>query len=401
MSDASGWGPQGPQGPHGPQDPQGPQGQPGPYPPGPYPSRPYPPGPYGGPPGWGWNGGWTPPPPPPKPGVIPLAPLGVDRVLGGTFATMRRYAKPLFGTAAAAYGLVAVVMTAAAVIAYLGVRDHWSALSEPGGTFSWDDGRPVLIAFGAVWLLTLLATLAVNSFIQAACAATLHEAVLGRPATFTAVWRRAWSRTPSVVGVTVLLAVILLLPAAVCVLLFVSFFVTVLTQSAVPFGLIFLLLLVVTPLAAWLYVVFAFAPAAASLETAGPLQALRRSVRLVRGAWWRTFGISLLAGMIVGAVSLAVRLPLQFATPTPPPVHAGDSTSTIMLDQLRSQFGLYAVFTLVASFLTQLAASVFLPLVTAVLYIDQRIRKEGLAHTLAQAAAEDQAERDGALSPAP
>lgn len=82
-------------------------------------------------------------------------------------------------------------------------------------------------------------------------------------------------------------------------------------------------------------------------------------------------------------------------------MHAGDSTSTIMLDQLRSQFGLYALFGLVASFLTQLAASVFLPLVTAVLYIDQRIRKEGLAHTLAQAAAENEAERDGALSPAP
>ncbi|MFG2646231.1 hypothetical protein [Streptomyces sp. NPDC048436] len=361
MSDTSGWGPQGPRGQYGPYGPQGPYG------------------PYG------WNG-WTPPPPPPKPGVIPLAPLGVDHILGGTFATMRRYAKPLFGTAVAAYGLVAVVMTAAAVLAYVSVRDHWRALSEPGGTFSWDDGRPVLIAFGVVWLLTLLATLAVNSFIQASCAATLHEAVLGRPATFGAIWRRAWSRTPSVMGVTVLLAVILLLPAATCVLLFVSFFVTVLTQSAVPFGLIFLLLLVVTPLAAWLYVLFAFAPAAASLETAGPLQALRRSVRLVRGAWWRIFGISLLAGMIVGAVSLAVRLPLQFAAPTPHPVDPGSSTSAVLLDQLRSQFGLYAVFTLVASFVTQLAASVFLPLVTAVLYIDQRIRKEGLAHTLAQAA---------------
>lgn len=368
MPDTSGWGPQGPS--WGGQPPQA--------------------GPYGGPPpqpGWGWNGyGWMPPPPPPpKPGVIPLAPLGVDHILGGTFATMRRYAKPLFGTAVAAYGLVAVVMAAAAILAYAIVRDHWRALSEPGGTFSWDDGRPVLIAFGAVWLVVMLASLAVNSFIQASCAATLHEAVLGRPATFTAVWRRAWSRTPSVMAVTVLLAVILLLPAATCVLLFVSFFVTVMTQSAVPFGLIFLLLLVVTPLAAWLYVLFAFAPAVASLETAGPFRALLRSVRLVRGAWWRTFGISLLAGVIVGAASLAVRLPLQFAAPTPPPVDPDSSTSAVLFDQLRSQFGLYAVFSLVAMLATQLAASVFLPLVTAVLYIDRRIRKEGLAHTLAQA----------------
>ncbi|MEU5953124.1 hypothetical protein [Streptomyces sp. NPDC047525] len=381
MSDTSGWGPQAPYG-----------GQPGPYG--------GPQGPYGGPPpGWGW----APPPPPPKPGVLPLAPLGVDHVLGGTFATMRRYAKPLFGTAVAAYGLLAVVMATAAALAYLSVREHFQALSETDATFSWDHGRPILIAFGAVWLMSMLATLAVNSFIQASCAATLHEAVLGRPATFAAVWRRAWSRTPSVMGVTLLLAFILMLPLGACMLLFVSFFVTVMTQSAAPFGLVFLLLLVVTPLAAWLYVLFAFAPAAASLETAGPFQALRRSVRLVRGAWWRTFGISLLAGFIVGVVSLAVRIPLQFAAPDPPVVDPDDPTSAILFDQLRSQFGLYAVFTLVATFVTQLAASVFLPLVTAVLYIDQRIRKEGLAQALTQAAAEDEADaRQGApVSPSP
>lgn len=148
----------------------------------------------------------------------------------------------------------------------------------------------------------------------------------------------------------------------------------------------FLLIIIVTPLAAWLYVLFALAPAAAALETAGPLQAMRRSAQLVRGAWWRTFGISLLAAGIVAAVSLAVRMPLQFAMPTPSPVDPDSSASAVLLDQLRSQVGLYALLTLVVMFLTQLAASVFLPLVTAVLYIDRRIRKEGLAHTLAQAA---------------
>ncbi|TGB15238.1 hypothetical protein [Streptomyces sp. MZ04] len=369
MSDTSGWGPQG-----GPQTPHG-----------------GPPGPYGGPPpGWGWYGGWAPPPPPPKPGVIPLAPLGVDHVIGGAFATMRRYAKPLFGGAFAAYGVIAAVTAGAAALAYAVTREHIQAVYAPGATFSWDHVRPILIAFGAVWLVAMLATLAVNSFIQAACAATLHEAVLGRPATFGAVWRRAWSRTPPVMAVTLLLAFILLLPTAVCALLFVSLFIALLTGWVVPLGLLFLLLVVVTALAAWLYVLFAFAPAATVLESAGPLQALRRSVRLVRGAWWRTFGISLLAGLIIVGVSLAVRLPLQFATPNPPTVDPGSSTSTVLLDQLRSQFGLYAVLGLVGTFLTQLVASVFLPLVTALLYIDRRIRKEGLAHTLTEAASAEE-----------
>ncbi|WP_456049285.1 hypothetical protein [[Kitasatospora] papulosa] len=47
--------------------------------------------PFGGPPGWG---GWV---PPPKPGVIPLAPLGLGDVLGGAFSTVGRYWKQLFG----------------------------------------------------------------------------------------------------------------------------------------------------------------------------------------------------------------------------------------------------------------------------------------------------------------
>ncbi|MGW7071277.1 DUF7847 domain-containing protein [Streptomyces sp. NPDC054855] len=362
MSDTPGWGPQAPHG--------------------------GPPGAYGAPPGWGWNGyGWTPPPPPPKPGVIPLAPLGANHIIGGAFATMRRYAKPLFGTAAAAYGLLAVVVAVGGVLAYVSTREHIRAASEPGADFSWDDGRPILVAFGLVWLVFMLATLVVNSFIQAASAATLHEAVLGRPAAFGAVWRRAWSRTPSVLAVTLLLSVVLMLPVAAFALLFLSLLFLMMTQSIIPIGLVFPLFLVTLPLAAWLYVLFAFAPAAAVLETAGPFTALRRSVRLVRGAWWRTFGISLLAGLITVGVSLALRLPLQFAAPTPPPVDPDDSASAYLLDQLRSQFGLYAVLGLLGSFLAQLAATVFLPLVTALLYMDRRIRKENLAHTLTEASA--------------
>ncbi|WP_157872203.1 hypothetical protein [Streptomyces silaceus] len=219
----------------------------------------------------------------------------------------------------------------------------------------------------------------------ATCAATLHEAVLGRPAPWRAVWRRAWSRTPSVAGVTLLLGLILLLPVTASVLFFVSLVLLFLSQSVVPFGLVFLLALVMFPLAAWLYVLFAFAPAAAVLESAGPLTALRRSVRLVRGSWWRTFGISLLAALTVGIVAMVFQLPLQLSAPRPTPVEPGTAPSTVLLDQLRSQSGLYAVVGMAGTLVTQLIAAVFLPLVTALLYIDRRIRTEGLAHTLTEA----------------
>ncbi|WP_447036678.1 hypothetical protein [Streptomyces sp. DSM 118878] len=342
--------------------------------------------PHWGPTGWGPPGWGPPPPPPPKPGVIPLAPLDVGDILGGTFATMRRYAKPLFGTAASAYGLLAAVMAGALFLAYAATRDDLRALSAAGADFSWEHGRPLLIAFGAVWLTGLLASLAVNSFIQAACAATLHDAVIGRRPAFGAVWRRAWSRTPAVTAVTVLLALILLLPVVAFALLLVGFFVSVRTNSLAPVLLLLLLFFLVIPLAAWLYVLFAFAPATAVLESAGPLTALRRSARLVRGAWWRTFGLSLLAGGMVMAVSMLFRVPMSFLAPAPPVPDRGGSAAEVFFDVLRSQFTL-ALVGLVGTLLAQLLATVFLPLVTALLYIDRRIRKEGLAHALAEATA--------------
>ncbi|MEV5980373.1 hypothetical protein [Streptomyces sp. NPDC052114] len=387
---------QGPQ----PQPPPQPQPQPGPpggigpqpwHPQGPYgpyaPHTPYGPGPHGpyGP--YGWSPWGPPPPPPPKPGVIPLAPLGVDQIFGGAFATIRRYARPLFGAGLAAYAVLTAVMAATVGIAYAATSDHLRALNADGAAFSWEHARPLLIAFGTVWLVGLLGTLAVNSFVQASCAATLHEAVLGRPASWRAVWRRAWSRTPSVAGVTLLLGLILLLPVAAFALFFVSLVLLLLWQSVVPIGLVFLLALVLLPLAAWLYVLFAFAPAAAVLESAGPLTALRRSARLVRGAWWRTFGISLLAAVMVGIVAMVFQVPLQLSSPRPTPVEPGTTASTVFLDQLRSQSGLYAVIGLVGTLVTQLITAVFLPLVTALLYVDRRIRTEGLAHTLTEASA--------------
>ncbi|MBM7171571.1 oxidoreductase [Streptomyces sp. G44] len=404
MPDTPGWGPQDPQDPQGPSAPQTGPGHGGPQHGGPqhgappygspsYGTPPYSP-PYPPPPPYGWapQGPWgPPPPPPPKPGVIPLAPLGVDHVLGGAFATMRRYAKPLFGAALAAYAVYAVVLGAALGVAYALTREHYAALTADGAEFSWEHGRPLLVTFGVVWAAGLVGALAVNSFVQATTAATLHEAVLGRPATVRAVTRRAWSRTPAVAAVTVVLTLILMLPLGAFALLFLSFLFLLLTQWVIPFGLVFLALLVVLPLAAWLYVLFAFAPAAAVLESAGPLTALRRSARLVRGAWWRTFGISLLAGAMVMIVYLVYQLPLQFAAPEPAVATPDTPASDVLLDQLRSQTGLYAIVALLGGLLTQLAAAVFLPLVTALLYIDRRIREEGLAHTLAEAASQPMA----------
>jgi len=350
-------------------------------------------GPYAGPPG-GW--GWTPPPPPPKPGVIPLAPLGVDTVFGGAFTTMRRYAGPLFGLAALVHVALGALLAGAGAVAYFAVDDHLHALSTAPRHADWADARPVLMAFGAVWALGLATALVANAFIQASCVATLHDAVLGRRAGLGQVWRRAWPRTPSVLGVTLLLGLIMLIPLLLFAAVFVSFFLSVvLGGRSLPFGLFFLCALLAMPLAVWLYVLFGFAPAAAVLESARPVSALRRSARLVKGAWWRTFGITLLGGVTVLIVSLAIRLPLAFATPTPTPqpYDMSNPPPTDMADafaQNLPDLGAYFGLSIAGSFLAQMFAMVFLPLIATLLYIDQRIRREGLADVLLRVSGLDQ-----------
>lgn len=50
---------------------------------------------------------------------------------------------------------------------------------------------------------------------------------------------------------------------------------------------------------------WAFAQAVIMVENAGATQALARSAELVKDQWWRTFGINLLLGIIVGFMTLA------------------------------------------------------------------------------------------------
>jgi hypothetical protein len=61
--------------------------------------------------------------------------------------------------------------------------------------------------------------------------------------------------------------------------------------------------------AVWLYVRLSLAPCALVLERTGIGASLRRSIVLVRGDWWRVFGILLLTVVIGTFVSQVVQLP--------------------------------------------------------------------------------------------
>ncbi|WP_436736682.1 hypothetical protein [Streptomyces sp. BBFR102] len=357
----------------GPGRPGGPSWGPPPPPPG-----------WGGPPPWGW--GW--PPPAPKPGVVPLRPLQAGDLFGGVFATMRRYPGALFGVVAVVYGAYLVV---AAGVLYGGWYAQRNAIDRLFGTSA--DGAPptseltsVLVTSGLAWLAVMALALVANAAVAVACTTVTREAVLGRPARFGQVLR-ATRRFPTVVGIQLLSGLTVMIPIALLFLFMVLATVALLGRGDVGpwLTLLPLLFLGAAVVSVWLWVRLALATPAAVFEGQGPVAAIRRSTRLVRDDWWRTFGLLLLAGLMAMGVSMAAQIVTgAFQGPVAP----------LDIDPETGRFGsaeARAVFTdiltasaigFVVGSVVQVAAMILTHLTAALVYVDLRIRKEGLADAL-------------------
>ncbi|MCX5413346.1 hypothetical protein [Streptomyces sp. NBC_00059] len=326
--------------------------------------------------------------------MIPLAPLKLADLLGGAFTTMGRYWKQLIGMAAALYGGAAILMVAAVAVAYSAVADHLervASLSYEEEAAS-SDVVPLVVS-GAVLLLLGIVTMAiVSGLMYAAVPAVLQEAVLGRPVTFGTVWRRAWSRVTPVIGTLFLTALIAVVPI---VLLTVTFFAVIISAitldggggTAVAMGLGVLGVLLTAPLAAWLWIKFCLAPTVVVFERQGPIAALRRSSQLVRGDWWRIFGITLLAGAMAAAGGYVIQMPFSILGMFPGMIGTssmGDDPSTAAVVVAVSG---YLVAILLGQLVSQVISTTFPQLVIGLLYVDRRIRTENLGPVLAEAAA--------------
>ena len=123
----------------------------------------------------------------------------------------------------------------------------------------------------------------------------------------------------------------------------------VLVAIIVIFGLLSIILIGI-PLLFYFMVIFWFYVEVITVESRGPLAALRRSRELVRGAWWRVFGIGVVYTLIVGAI---VIIPISQAS------LAGGVAEGIV------------------SALVGGAALAFTMIGSTLLYFDLRVRKEG------------------------
>jgi hypothetical protein len=323
--------------------------------------------PQGPPPGWQGQPGWG---ARPKPGVIPLRPLGVGEILDGAITSIRQNPRPMLGLTAVLAVLTQIIVVPLQIW-WLGDTEEaffdWGVATDD--TQAASDVGASLITAAITGLTTMVAVIVLTGVLTV----VVSRAVLGERMPTGEAWDRAKPRLPALLGVTLLISLIVLV--AVVVLIAPAVLAAMAGSGGAALALAILGGLAAFVAAIYLYIRFALATAAVVLEKQGVLASLRRSTRLVHPAFWRVLGIMLLVNVIAQVVSFILAVPFSVVAGIVA-VATGDGS---LYDV--GPATIIAVGTIVASTITW----PFTAAATALLYIDQRMRREGLDLELARA----------------
>ncbi len=423
MSDQSwtppGSGPNEPDAGHTPAAGPTPGGPPGPYPPPPggspirpdaYPPPPgaYPPpaGPFPppptGPPGYPAAGPPThppaghpgPPPAPPgawrgvefRPGIIPLRPLTLGDIYGAVVKAVR-------GNPAATIGL-ATLTTFAFLLPTTALGTWLASLGsvplDPGPSSTASDTLGSGFGLGLLGVyLPSIGQLVSGILLAGFLAQVVGQAVLGRRVGLGETWSATKGRLLPMLGAVLITVGVSTVAAAVLIggpVALLVYGATASDGAVIGTGVVLLLLglLALVLLLVYVGTKWALATPAIVLERLGAVGGLRRSWRLVeeptRGGFWRLFGIRLLTSIIVGVAASVIALPISFVVGLVLAATMGDGGTTGDL------FATQALASGIAGLVTGALTTPFTAGVDALLYVDTRIRREGLDVQLVQTA---------------
>lgn len=325
-----------------------------------------------------------------KPGIIPLRPLSIGDIYQGAFAAIKTNARTMFGFTAALLGVVLVISIGInyAIINlvlpnYLSPSSPYAAVfTSLSGSFSQLGGS----------LLQVLATVLLSGLIVVA----VSRSVLGRVASSKEVWERTKSKFLPLIGLNIITSIISGLMMIIGIVVFFVLLASVASTAKTDreflqdlgVSLVGLLILMVISalVSSYLSIKFSVASPAMVLENLGVFAAIGRSWSLTRGNFWRLFGINILTAIITSMVAgifggIAGALGAIF-------VVVGSSSPEDVLASLNTTY----ILTMVMSTIAQLLILPFTSSVNALLYIDLRMRKEGLDVELRNAVVEQQAQ---------
>lgn len=328
----------------------------------PLPPQQPPPGPGAGQPPTPGNA-WTPPPAAPKPGVIPLRPLLVGEIMTGAIDYVRREPRTVISISAMV-GVVAAFVQLL-VLAYTST-DLSTLPSDATEQIDPSQLVGILTSLAVLFGITAAVSAALQIFGTGMLTHVMGRSVIGQRTSVGEAWKLVRPQLLRLIAATLLVGLVGLVAVALPL-------VPGLLLMLAGQGLLGGILLGVGSVGAlvlgvWVTFSLVLTTPALALEDLGPVRAMKRSWRLVRGAFWRTLGI-VLVGTIVGqAVGSIAASPFSLI--------AGNGDLTTW-----SVFGLA-----LAGLVSTLVALPFIAGVTALVYIDRRIRTENLATVLNAAA---------------
>ncbi|MDR8414258.1 glycerophosphoryl diester phosphodiesterase membrane domain-containing protein [Nonomuraea sp. 3-1Str] len=332
-----------------------------------------------GPQGYGPQGYGYAPPAAPRPGIIPLRPLRLGDILDGAIKLVRSNPKAVLGLSAVA-ALLASVPVAVGQAFLLGsmrtaIRDSFTDPTAVGTTGLYDD---FLAQYGGT-LASLAISFVAVTILTGVLTRILGRAVFGGSITAGEAWRLTRGRLPALFGMVGLLAVVMVVPVLVFALILWALAGAGSLSEGGLIGVVLLMALLYLAYALYFRTVFGLASPAVVLEGLGPVAALRRSWELVRGDFWRVFGILLLTSLIVGVVASILQVPFTMVG--------------TVLGVLGSGAGSAIVAAVLIAVGGTLGAMISYPIeagVAGLLYADRRMRSEAFDLVLQTAAVEQQ-----------
>ncbi|MHA6667393.1 hypothetical protein ACX3O0_00830 [Homoserinimonas sp. A447] len=319
--------------------------------------------------------GWT---APPKPGLIPLRPLTLGVILGASFQVLRRNPRPTFGFALA---IQSAIMLLTLVITGLVTFAALSRVVTASTTDVDEVGAGALAIIGLSTLIPGVLSLVAAALVQGILMLEIQRATLGEKLKLKQLWARARGRLGALVGWMFLLTAALLVAIAVLVLLIVLLAAlgTVGVALAVVVGIFGGGALLAA--AVWIGTKVSLVPSVLMGERPGLRDAIARSWSLVGGYFWRTFGIQLLVATILSVAMQVVTVPIQLLAPMA--VFLIDPNGTMGPVTVIILGALYLLSILVILVLSSIVL-VVQSAATGLIYIDLRMRKEGLDLDLAR-----------------
>jgi hypothetical protein len=300
--------------------------------------------------------------------------LTLGAMLGASFQVMRRNPRPTFGVALLLTGGVflfaLVVVGAVSVFAF----SRASSATEADQA-QIDAGSIALIAVSS--LIPVVLSIIVSAVLQGIISLEVARGTVGEKLTFGGLWRSAKGRVWALIGWSFVIT--LIVGVAIVVIVLVVIALTVGTQGSAGGVIAAVLLAIVFSLALlvggyWVGTRVSLVPSVLMIERLTLREAITRSWSLTTGYFWRTLGIQLLVSVIISLASQIVTTPISVVFGLLTTLMNPNGDETAFVAGAIATYGLLILVTLVIGAISTIVQSA----TSALIYIDLRMRKEGL-----------------------